>query len=184
MKNIVRIGFTAFGIFFITISTVAQTDNNESDTPLITYTIATEKKNLNDFDFVLGNWNFYTPDGTLIGEQTYTKREQGHLILEEWKLNSGSTGLGMTYLDPKTGLWRQVWMSPMFHIDYSGGLDENGVMVLEGVLYPNNGDKSSPIRGLWAKQADGSIKQEFLVLNDKTKTWDILFAGFTRLKKD
>lgn len=179
MKNI----FTILCILFIVSSTVAQNENSESKTQLKT-SDSTEKNIYNDFDFVLGNWDFYTPDGTLIGQQTYTKREQGHLILEEWKLNSGSTGLGMSFVDPKTGLWRQVWMSPMFHIDYSGSLDESGAMVLEGILYPNNGDKSSPIRGTWAKQPDGSVKQDFLVLNDKTNTWEVLFAGFTRLKQD
>ncbi len=85
MKNIVKLGFTVFGILFITSNTVAQTKNSETDTPLIT-SDSSEKKISNDFDFVLGNWDFYTPDGTLIGQQTYTKREQGHLILEEWKL--------------------------------------------------------------------------------------------------
>jgi len=137
-----------------------------------------------DFDFVLGDWNFYTTDGKMIGEQTYTKREQGCLIVEEWKLISGGTGFGMSFVDPKTGLWRQVWMSPRFHIDYSGGLNEKGDMVLEGIIYPNNGDDSSPVRGIWSKQKDGSIQQEFLVLNKKTNDWEILFAGFTRLKSE
>lgn len=183
MKNMAKLGFIVFGILFITSNTFAQTENSESETQLIK-SDSIEKKIFNDFDFVLGNWDFYAPDGTKIGEQTYTKREDGHLILEEWKLSSGQTGLGMTFVDPKTGLWRQVWMSPMYHIDYSGSLDENGAMVLEGILYPNNGDKSSPIRGIWTKQADGSVKQDFFVLNDKTNTWEVLFAGFTRLKQD
>ena len=142
-------------------------------------TINTNETPYSDFDFVVGNWDFYTPDGTKIGEQTYTKREGGHLILEEWKLSSGETGLGMSFVDPKTGLWRQVWMSPTYHIDYSGGIDEKGAMVLEGTLYPNNGDKSSPIRGIWAKQPDGSIKQDFYVFDDNLNKWNVLFSGYT-----
>jgi|SRR5690606_5082779 len=145
---------------------------------------AQNEKTNTDFDFVLGSWDFYTLDGTKIGEQIYTKREEGHLIVEEWKLSSGGTGMGMTFVDPKTGLWRQVWMSPTYHIDYSGGIDENGAMVLEGTLYPNNSDESSPIRGIWAKQPDGSIKQDFFVFDEKSNTWNVLFAGYTLPKKE
>ena len=145
--------------------------------------INTNEPPYSDFDFVVGSWDFYTPDGTKIGVQTYTKREDGHLILEEWQLISGETGLGMSFVDPKTGLWRQVWMSPTYHIDYSGGIDENGAMVLEGTLYPNNGSKSSAIRGVWAKQSDGSIKQDFYVLEEKSNKWIVLFSGYTLPKK-
>lgn len=103
---------------------------------------------------------------------------------EEWKLSSVETGIGMSFVDPKTGLWRQVWMSPMYHIDYSGGIDENGAMVLEGTLYPNNGDKSSPIKGIWAKQPHGSIKQDFYVFDDISKTWNVLFSGYILQKNN
>ena len=170
-----KITLTFFLVFFCLQNLLCQ-DNNE--------TINTNEKPYSDFDFVVGSWDFYTPDGTKIGEQLYTKREDGHLILEEWQLSSGETGLGMSFVDPKTGLWRQVWMSPMYHIDYSGGLDENGAMVLEGTLYPNNGNKSSPIRGIWSKQPDGSIQQDFYVFEDKSKKWNVLFSGYTLPKNN
>lgn len=173
MKNKIRI-IIALSLLFCFQSTFAQNKTN---------TINTGETPYSDFDFVVGSWDFYIPDGTKIGEQTYIKREEGHLILEEWKLSSGETGLGMSFVDPKTGLWRQVWMSPMYHIDYSGGIDENGAMVLEGTLYPNNGDKSSPIKGIWAKQPDGSIKQDFYVFDDKINKWNVLFSGYTLPKK-
>ena len=146
--------------------------------------INTSETPYSDFDFVVGSWDFYTPDGTKIGVQTYTKREDGHLIVEEWQLSSGETGLGMSFVDPKTGLWRQVWMSPMYHIDYSGGIDENGAMVLEGTLYPNNGGESSPIKGMWSKQPDGSIKQDFYIFDDKLDKWNVLFSGYTLPKNN
>jgi hypothetical protein len=42
-------------------------------------------------------------------------------------------------------------MSPSFHIDYLGSVNENGDMILEGIMYPNNGEKSLPVRGVWIK---------------------------------
>jgi hypothetical protein len=56
----------------------------------------------------LGEWDFLTADGKKIGEQVYTKKEEGCLIVEEWTTLSGITGTGMTFVDPATKLWRQV----------------------------------------------------------------------------
>ncbi len=82
MKNIAKLGYIVFGIVFIISNSVAQTDNIESETQSIK-SGSTEKEIYNDFDFVLSSWDFYTPDGTKIGQQTYTKREDGHLVVEE-----------------------------------------------------------------------------------------------------
>ena len=133
-----------------------------------------------DLDFLVGEWDFFSMDGKKIGAQTYTKREQGCLIFEDWSTVSGGTGSGMNFVDPATGLWRQVWMSPRFHIDYSGGLDESGAFVLEGRMYPNDGSKSAPIRGVYTKQADGSVTKEFLRQNTETDAWETFFIGVAR----
>ncbi len=183
MECIFRLGLVTAGLFLVIPYVISQTEQNEPANALISVCMSDERP-YSDFDFVLGSWDFYAPDGNKIGEQVYTKREQGCLITEEMKFTTGHTGFGMSFVDPETGLWRQIWMSPMYYVDYSGGLDESGAMVLEGTAYPNNGGKSTPIRGVWSKQVDGSIKQEFLLFSEKTKTWDILFAGFTRPKID
>ena len=143
---------------------------------------ASDKSPYRDFDFVVGDWILLNAEGKKIGEQVYTKQEEGCTILEKWTTLSGSTGTGMSFVDPSTGLWRQVWMSPMFHIDYSGSLNDNGDMVLEGTMYPNNGKKSSPVRSIWSKQDNGGIKQEFLKFNDDTKQWESFFLGVAHPK--
>ena len=181
MKNIVKLGLTVFGILFITSSTIAQTEKSESDSQLIT-SDSTEKNISNDFDFVIGNWEMFDTDGNKLGEQVYVKREQGHLITEEWTTVTGGTGLGMTFVDPKTGLWRQVYVSSLGIIDYSGGIDENGSMVLEGTIYPTDGSPSSPVQGIWTKKDDGTMKEEFLILNAKTNTWITFYLGIAHRK--
>ncbi len=175
------IGFMLLG--FLVSNLISQPEHSKPFEPQ-TPVCSSNESPYTDFDFVLGTWDFFSPDGDKIGEQTYTKREAGCLILEEWKLLSGSTGLGMSFVDPATGRWRQVWMSPMFHIDYSGGLDGDGNMVLKGTIYPNNGDRSSPVQGVWKKMSDGSVEQEFLVLNNKSNTWEVLFSGVAKQRSD
>lgn len=133
-----------------------------------------------DFDFLVGSWDFFTMDDRKIGEQVYTKREQGCLIVEDWTTLNGGTGMGVNFVDPATGLWRQVWMSPRFHIDYSGGLDENGDILLEGRIYPNDGSADAPVRGVYARQDDGSVVKEFLQFNEETNVWERFFIGRAR----
>ncbi|WP_025743331.1 hypothetical protein [Aquimarina pacifica] len=170
---------TIFQFFLVVLTTVYSFSQEKEKSQIL---CASDESPYRDFDFVLGEWDFLTSDGKKMGEQIYTKQEKGCAILEKWTTLSGSTGTGMTFVDPNTGLWRQVWMSPMFHIDYSGSLNETGAMVLEGTMYPNNGKKSAPVRGLWAKQGDGTIKQEFLKYNEQTKKWESFFSGVAHPK--
>jgi hypothetical protein len=157
--------------------------NNASNSKHSTIKCAGDDKPYRDFDFIIGSWEFLTLDGNKAGEQVITKQGEGCTIIEEWTEVSGVTGRGISFVDPKTGLWRQVWMSSRFHIDYSGGLNEIGAMVLEGTMYPTNGNNSSRVRGVWTKQPDGSIKKEFLRFDEKENKWNTFFAGFARPKK-
>ncbi len=135
-----------------------------------------------DFDFIVGNWEYRTPDGRKVADQTITNQGEGCAIVEEWNELSGVTGRGISFVDPATGLWRQVWVSSRFHIDYSGSLNENGAMVLEGTMYPTNGSASSRIRGVCTKQSDGTIKKEFFRMDEKANQWVSFFAGFAHPK--
>lgn len=151
--------------------------NNQS-----TVKCASDEKPYRDFDFIVGHWEYRTPDGRKVADQVITKQGEGCAIVEEWNEVSGITGHGISFVDPVTGRWRQVWVSSRFHIDYSGGLDESGAMVLEGTMYPTNGSGSSPIRGVWTKQADGSVRKEFFKRDEKTNQWVSFFAGVAHPK--
>lgn len=183
MKKELRIAIIILSLVSIYKTGISQT----KDTPKAEQTslkCAGEEKPYRDFDFIIGNWEFRTADGNKIGEQTITKQGEGCAIIEEWTEVSGITGRGMSFVDPKTRLWRQVWMSSRFQIDYSGGLNESGAMVLEGTMYPTNDNTSSKIRGVWMKQTDGSIKKEFLRFDEKTNKWNTFFVGFAYPKKN
>jgi hypothetical protein len=141
---------------------------------------ATDAPPYRDFDFLIGDWEFFTLDGQKIGKQTYSKREQGCLILEDWSTIFGDTGTGMNFVDPATGLWRQVWMSPLNHLDYSGGLNENGDFVLEGRIYPNDGSPDAAVRGVYSRRDDGSVEKAFWRRDDASGEWARFFVGIAR----
>ena len=135
-----------------------------------------------DLDFLVGHWEFFTLEGMKIADQVYSKRERGCLILEDWSTLAGETGTGMNFVDPATNKWRQVWMSPRFHIDYSGGITESGDFVLEGRIYPHTGNPSAAVRGVYSRQPDGSVTKEFLQYDEAAKTWRRFFIGVARRK--
>lgn len=138
------------------------------------------------FDFWVGEWDVTTPQGQVAGTNSITKEENGCLLVEHWKGAQGSTGQSYNFLDRATGKWRQVWVSAWSTIDYSGGLDENGAMVLEGTIgygagRPGNGAK---FRGTWTPQDDGTVKQHFQQYDADNKQWNDWFIGIYAKKAE
>ena len=135
------------------------------------------------FDFWAGAWEVFTPDGQKAGENVITIEEGGCLLVERWTSASGTTGQSYNYVDLATGQWRQIWVSAGATIDYSGGLDENGAMVLKGeIAYPNG--TTAPFTGVWTPQNDGSVRQHFQQYNAEADEWADWFIGIYRKKTD
>lgn len=129
-----------------------------------------------DFDFWLGTWDVEA-GGQAAGTNTITKEENGCLIIERWTSVRGGTGQSYNYYDPSAEVWRQVWVSAGFTIDYEGGLDDDGAMVLEGHLSPRTGGEAQPFRGRWVLNEDGTVQQTFWLQNAETEAWDLWFDG-------
>lgn len=129
------------------------------------------------FDFWLGDWNVYDPNGNLAGVNRITRTEAGCLIREQWAGSTGGTGFSMNFWDADLRAWRQIWMSPSVQIDYHGGLDDGGAMVLEGsITYLASGD-TFDFRGTWTPQSNGEVIQHFQQVNPETGTWTDWFVG-------
>lgn len=135
-----------------------------------------------DFDFLLGEWDYFSADGEPAGQTVYSRQAEGCLILEQWTGPDGDTGVGMIFLDPQTGLWRHVWMSARFHMDMSGKKDGNGAMVLEGYIHSNARGDRQAIRGLWRRDGDGPVRHAYERRDDETGDWRPFFAGESRLR--
>jgi hypothetical protein len=131
-----------------------------------------------DFDFWVGTWDVRSPTGQVLGVNRITTEEDGCLLVERWTGASGGTGQSYNYVDRDTGTWRQVWVSAAFTIDYSGGLDSDGAMLLEGrIAYAGNPANNGPFRGRWTLREDGTVKQSFDQYSIQTETWVPWFVG-------
>lgn len=131
------------------------------------------------FDFWVGEWEVFGPDGTKAGDNRISRQEGGCLLLEEWTSAGGNTGQSYNFYEPVADEWRQVWVSRGAVIDYVGNLTETGSMRLEGDIKYRN-QTSFPFMGEWTLQDDGSVVQHFEQYNPETDTWDEWFTGTYR----
>ncbi|MDZ7626928.1 MAG: hypothetical protein U5J99_00820 [Parvularculaceae bacterium] len=132
-----------------------------------------------DFDFWVGEWDVTGADGKFAGTNSITKEEYGCLLVERWTNASGITGQSYNFVDLVTGQWRQVWVSAGATIDYSGGLNEDGAMALEGVIgYPaGTAGSGAQFRGTWTPNKNGTVKQHFQQYDPSKDEWTDWFVG-------
>lgn len=129
-----------------------------------------------DFDFWLGSWDVYVGD-VKAGENTISRQEKGCLLLEQWTDSAGGTGQSYNFYVPDSNEWRQVWVSEHIIIDYSGGLTEEGSMLLTGWMVYQKNRQRVEFRGTWTPMDDGTVRQHFEQYDAATDTWNALFTG-------
>jgi hypothetical protein len=173
--NIV-IKFILFSLLFSTaLLAQDQADNGASAEKPVCETMDA----FNDFDFWLGDWNVYSNDEahTFQGTNAITKHHKNCLIMENWTSSRGGTGRSMNYYDSVEDQWRQLWVADGYSIDYSGGLNESGSMVLNGKINDYRSGKSRPFRGTWTAREDGSVRQFFEQQDADSGEWKTWFDG-------
>ncbi len=68
-------------------------------------------------------------------------------------------------------------MANGYSIDYTGGLNAAGEMVLTGEIHGYRAARSSPFRGTWSLNADGSVRQFFEQYDAEEEAWKVWFDG-------
>lgn len=145
--------------------------------------VCEENERFGDWDFWVGDWNVYgknPQNGEMVfaGTNSITKHYNNCLIKETWVNSAGTGGFSVNYYNPNTDEWRQVWVSPNLAIDYTGGLDEEGAMLLEGSVYYYANGQTFPFTGKWSLEEDGSVIQHFEQQNPETGEWAVWFTGY------
>lgn len=166
---------TILGIAALLLGSIAAVSAQESAPP---QSICLEDPGFAQFDFWLGEWDVYdNASGKHAGVNRIEKHEKGCLIMEHWTSDGGGTGRSMNYYDAVTRKWRQVWVAGGYSIDYTGGLNAAGEMVLTGEIHGYRSGKSTPFRGTWTANEDGSVRQFFEQFNAGKDSWGVWFDG-------
>lgn len=140
-----------------------------------------------DWDFWVGDWNVYSNDEKRLfaGTNSVTKHYNNCLIIENWTNAKGGGGLSMNYYNPVTDKWRQVWVSNGYSIDYSGGLNDQGEMILVGELFTYQTGARQKFKGKWTSVDNGDVIQHFDIHDPKEDTWKVWFEGrYVRKEND
>lgn len=134
------------------------------------------------FDFWIGEWEVYGPQGNLAGHNKVEIVAGGFALLENWEAITGNTGKSLSSYKRTTKQWQQYYVgSGGRTTEYKGGLvDGKMVMVAE---QPGPNGTASLIRGTWTPKADGTVLQQFETSPDGGKTWQPGFVGLYRRKK-
>ncbi|MES2104304.1 MAG: hypothetical protein V4634_09810 [Pseudomonadota bacterium] len=130
------------------------------------------------FDFWLGQWDVFLPDGKTAGASVIQSFADGCALLENWSGTGGFTGKSINIYDITDKQWHQSW------VDNSGsrlnldGKFADGKMVLwTDAPNPNKAGGILRQQITWTKNADGSVRQLWETSEDAGKTWVTAFDG-------
>jgi len=126
------------------------------------------------FDFWIGTWDVYLPDGQKAGENRIESINDGCGLLENWSGRGGSVGKSLNLYDRDDQHWHQTW------IDNTGGrlVIAGGLVDKRMVLSSEATATGTPMQRIaWTPNEDGSVRQLWESSVDGGKTWTVQFDG-------
>ncbi len=137
------------------------------------------------FDFWIGDWEAYAPDGKKAGESKIELILDSCVILENWTGSTqGYEGKSMNTFNALTGMWQQTW------IDNKGGMTEyvnssweKNKMIVTTRNEKQKDGKYKMLRMIFTKLNDDRVRQLGESSADEGKTWKTDFDLDYRRKK-
>lgn len=127
------------------------------------------------FDFWVGTWDVFKPDGSLAGRNRIEKRYNGCVLHEQYETPSGYLGESLNAHDAGRRLWHQTWVDNGGTLLLLEGALRDGSMVMEGSATATDG-KVTRHRITWTPNRDGSVRQHWQSAADGAG-WTTVFDG-------
>jgi hypothetical protein len=130
------------------------------------------------FDFWLGDWEVFAPDGKKAGENRIESIDGGCALIERWRGRGGFSGTSLNSWDAAGRRWRQHWVDNQGGVLRLEGRFESGRMVLEG-REPDPAQRGTLVRQriTWTPLASGEVRQLWEQSRDDGVTWTVAFDG-------
>src|SRR5690606_33570397 len=110
------------------------------------------------FDFWIGQWDVFNPQGQLVGTSRVEKLLDDCLILEHWTDSFGNSGKSMNYYDAAADLWTQVWVDGFGrHTHYQGRFKDGALPFLAQTQ--GAAGKPQHLRMTFTPATDGKVRQ-------------------------
>ena len=128
------------------------------------------------FDFWVGMWDVFSPDGKLAGHNRIERIEGGCGLQENWTDQGGGTGRSINTYLPADKQWHQFWLGSGGGVLNLAGTFDGHSLTLRGT---NSGAAGATIqhRISFTPNADGSVRQLWESSRDEGKTWTVSFDG-------
>jgi hypothetical protein len=123
------------------------------------------------FDFWLGDWEVFGPDGRRVGHNTITSIQQGCALMEHWVGAAGGSGTSLNFYDRSDRQWHQAW------IDNVGGALRLAGGFSDGRMMLESADRGTLERITWTPTDDRTVRQLWQASKDGGKTWTTSFDG-------
>jgi hypothetical protein len=127
------------------------------------------------FDFWIGDWDVFAPDGKLAGTNRI-EAIYGCVLHESWK-SATVAGQSFNVFDADRGVWHQTWVDSTGSLLVIEGTFRDGTMAMSDAMLPGKRDAQQLNEILWTPQADGSVRQHWRASADGGKTWKTSFDG-------
>ncbi|MEO1232462.1 MAG: hypothetical protein AAFZ18_26560 [Myxococcota bacterium] len=132
-----------------------------------------------DFDFWVGRWEVFTPNGKKAGDNHIEKILGGCVLREQWRSASGKS-VGRSFNIFAGGKWHQTWVDNQgLLLELVGGLTAPGRMAMSQDTKDAEG---KPLRHeiTWTRLEGGEVKQTWRTSKDHGKSWTKVFVGIYR----
>jgi len=126
------------------------------------------------FDFWLGEWQVFKPDGTVAGINVITRRYDGCVLHERYTTARGYAGESLNTYDAARQRWHQTWVDNGGTLLLLEGGLRGGRMILEGAA--GAGSTAVRHRITWTPNADGTVRQLW-ESTDAAGAWTVAFDG-------
>jgi len=118
------------------------------------------------FDFWIGDWRVYKPDGAFVGVNRITQEYGNCVVHEHYVTGKGYSGESLNAYDAARKVWHQTWVDSDGLLLTLEGRWDGKHMVLEGAKQ----------RITWTPNADGSVRQLWEA-QDARGAWTVVFDG-------
>jgi hypothetical protein len=137
-----------------------------------------EEGGYRQFDFWIGDWEVFQPDGKKAGENRITSIAGGCALLEAWTGRGGFSGNSLNRFDKDDKQWHQSWIDSMGgRLELAGGIEAGAMVMSSTSPHPDRPGITLMQRISWSKNADGSVRQLWQNSEDGGRSWNTVFDG-------
>ena len=136
------------------------------------------------FDFWIGDWEVFSPQGGKVGENSISNLEENCIISEQWIGASGTTGKSYSYFNPADNSWNQVWIDNKgSHLILKGKEASENVMILQSAPSKNAQGQYFYSQVTWSKNEDGTVRQLWELYDTDNNLLSVAFDGLYKPRK-